>query len=564
MSLLQSPQASNALSEIRSVDSKNDLQLVTDPLEVIEIINDQEVRNYKLGVILLVVAVSTWIIGLELVNGILKGDDYHKPWLFAVITGSCFTLNLVPEVYFFFKNIIITSLWKSKSCSDTPKISSSEPRIGSSTSHHKSIEKLLDDDYIHQPRQLTSGEIFILALQMAIIYYLYNLFAMSSLQFTSASNQTVLGSTTSIFTLLISTYLKIDKFTLKKVICVAISCFGVFLVNFSESSKEPKDGNKFVPKNPKLGNSLALCGALMYALYLIVMKVRVGTGAQTTNERKLFGYVGILTFLLGIPILYFADKFNMEKFEFPPPSNSILISIIVNGTFSVISDYTTILAMLLTSPLVTSLSLTSAIPITIFIDWIIMVITSDGESKTSKGFSYFLGIISILLAVILVNINIASENELIEEVIEDALEEAIREDEVLSPLLSPLLSPHPNNPIEVNSPHFPIQVGVSGSTLLASFSPKLGSKSQKQPPLIRQLSGFNLNQNGFNYSEGNQSSPLNPNHSSKLYTVDPRQQASLVVISGGNHQYQVKNLDVPTSSSDIDSRLDEYDEEEEI
>ncbi|KAK6465664.1 hypothetical protein DFJ63DRAFT_27751 [Scheffersomyces coipomensis] len=555
MSQLSSPQGYEPYHGIKSPNSiqEQDVQLASDPLEVIEIINEQELKNYRLGVILLVVAVSTWMVGLELVNVILKGDDYHKPWMFSVVTGSCFTLNLIPELISFIKSLFKPSKQRIDDDDEVTEGSSDQPLLGSSSSHHKSIEKLIADEYTQGPRELSSKEIFILALQMAIIYYLYNLFAMSSLQFTSASNQTVLGSTTSIFTLLICSYLKIDRFTLKKVVCVVISCFGVFLVNFSESSKEPKDGNKFIPKNPKLGNSLALCGALMYAIYLIVMKVNIGTGEKTTNERKLFGYIGITTFMIGIPILYIVDKFNIEKFDFPPPSNTILISILINGTFSVISDYTTVLAMLLTSPLVTSLSLTSSIPITIFIDWIIMTSTSEGNSKSSKGFSYFLGIISILLAVILVNINITSENELIGEVIEEALEGAIREDEVLSPILSPLLSPRANNPIEVNSPHFPIQVGVNSSNILGKFSPKLDGKFGKQPPLIRQLSGFNLNQNNIH---NHNNSPLNLNHSNKLYTVESHNQANLVVISGGNHQYHVKNIEPSSSTStDIDERL---------
>ena len=51
------------------------------------------------------IALATWIIGLELVNAVLKGDDYEKPWLFAVITGSCFSINLLPD-------IILLKHWK--------------------------------------------------------------------------------------------------------------------------------------------------------------------------------------------------------------------------------------------------------------------------------------------------------------------------------------------------------------------------------------------------------------------------------------------------------------------
>lgn len=73
-------------------------RITADPNDIIDIINQQEIQNYKLGIILLVIALATWIIGLELVNAVLKGDDYEKPWLFAVITGSCFSINLLPDI----------------------------------------------------------------------------------------------------------------------------------------------------------------------------------------------------------------------------------------------------------------------------------------------------------------------------------------------------------------------------------------------------------------------------------------------------------------------------------
>lgn len=492
--------------------------------------------------------------------------------MFAVITGSCFTLNLVPDGMQFLIKIL-------KSVKQLPETASSTEETSplillSSAAYNeasRSLEKLMKDEMEKNATvELTAREVAQLSLEMAVIYFLYNIFVMQALQFTSASNQTVLGSTTSIFTLFIGAYLQIDKFTIKKTVCVCVSCLGVFLVNYSESSKESDGGNKFVPKNPRLGNTFAICGALMYAFYLLVMKVKCGTGNKSTNERKLFGYVGVMTFLLGIPLLFAVDYLGIEKFEPVPPSKSILFAVIINGVFSVISDYVTILAMLLTSPLVTSLSLTSALPITICVDYIILLIHNNGEKAPSKGFLYFLGISSILLSVILININITSENELIEEVIEEAIEEAIREDEILSPILSPLLDPMSAPVSAFASPyfqaepqgHFPIHVGISGSDVLASFSPKLLART-KRPHLPRPTSEFNLNENT---ADGN-APRFNPNHSIKLYTVvlstdesqpEPYERANLVVSTGGNHKYHVKNL-MTVSSPDLRLSEDQND-----
>jgi Permeases of the drug/metabolite transporter (DMT) superfamily len=503
--------------------------IALDPGEVIEIINEEEIRNYKIGVIFIVIAVSTWVIGLELVNSVLKGDNYSKPFMFSVVTGSCFSLNYLPEVYQGIRSVLGRNVEDSNE---------TEPVEGTS----ESLEKLFDE-----VETLSRKEIMTVAFQIALIYYLYNVFTMSALQFTSASNETVLGSLTSVFTLFISAVLKLDKFTMKKALCVAVSIFGVFMVNTSESTKENNSGNKFQPKNPTLGNALALCAALLYTSYLLVMKIRCG-GAKTTNERQLFGLVGVFTIILGIPVLFLADYFGIEEFEFPPPSNRILFLILINGVFSVISDFSTIMAMLLTSPLVTSLSLSSAIPITICIDFIIIYFTEDDPTSNSKSFLYFLGIASILLSVVLINVNITSENEFIEEVIEEALEEAIREDEVFSPIFSPMLEPGSGNLLSpsllgAKTPlHY--QIGIKGSDILAKFSPHVRSSLA---PLSRATSDFNLN-----VTSNEEEAPLfNPNHSKKFYTIDSSvsnvdsERSGIVVFTGGNHRYHLKNLDLP-------------------
>ncbi|RCK59644.1 hypothetical protein Cantr_07346 [Candida viswanathii] len=464
-------------------------RITADPLEVVDFINQQEIKNYKLGIVLLVIALATWVIGLELVNVVLKGGDYDKPWLFAVITGSCFVINFIPDLALL-KNFWTRSV---RAAEEQEEQEGEEMPLIARTSSEK------EEDV----SELTPREVFVLALQISVIYYLYNTLGMSALRFTSALNQTVMGSTTSMFTLVIGVMLQTEKFSIKKASCVIASCVGVFMVSLSNQSSNE---GKFQPKNPLFGNILALGAALMYAFYLLIMKFKCGTGDRTTNERRLFGYVGIITFILGIPVLYLVDVLGIEKFDFPPPNNSILASVVINGVFSVISDYSSILAMLLTSPLVVSLTLTSVIPITIFIDYIILISTG---AKVKTSFVYIFGIVCILSAVILVNVNITTENELIEEVIEHALEEAIRHDEVMSPVL------------------------IAASIIayrVSLFSPKLKSKH----PL--RVSHFNLNEN-------DETQPtFNANHE-PLYNIT-ESPPNIEVTHGKNHQYHIKlNVD---------------------
>lgn len=466
---------------LRGDDVALDSQLAEDPSDIVDIIHDSEAKKFRLGVLLIIVAIVTWMIGLELVNIVLKDDTYQKPILFAYITGSCFSLNLIPEVVFFFK-----------------------PR------------PIYESKYDNEPVQLSKREVLVLSFQISVIYLLYNMAALSCLKYTSASNQTVLSSTTSIFTLIIGSYLKIDSFSVRKVICTCVSFIGVLLVNFSQSkSTHTDETNHLVPKNPRLGNFLAICGALMYAFYLIIMKVKCGTGDKTTNERRLFGFVGIFTMIIGIPVLYLADVYGIEEFQFPPPKTSILVLILVNGVFSFISDFVTILALLLTSPLITSLCLTSSVPITIFIDFLVLHLSggSKSNSPVSTRVMYFTGISSILVSVILINLNSSTENELIEQVIEETLEQSIRNDEVLSPVLSPILSARPHSSSNFGSP-------------LIAFK-----KDSHKHVTNLSLEGEHL---------------INRNHSN-LYTVDADDhqdlnRSNLLVYGGNNHVYHVKHI----------------------
>lgn len=136
---------------------------------------------------------------------------------------------------------------------------------------------------------LTRREVLLLTLHIAVIYFSYNAFLISALQYTAASGQTVIDSTTAVFTLATGALLDIDYFTSKKIFCVVTSLIGVILISVLEKKASENTDSKFEPKNPMLGNSFALLCAFSYGLYLIVMKVKCGLSNKTTYGRKLFG-----------------------------------------------------------------------------------------------------------------------------------------------------------------------------------------------------------------------------------------------------------------------------------
>lgn len=532
--------------------------ILSNVLDVIDLINEQEKRNFRLGVIFLVIAIVSWLTGLELVNAVLKSDEYHKPIFLSFITGLCFLIYLLPEFFaglFWFLRICVSAFVKTKRSaqvqpSDSPLLSYSD--LDLDQSHDDGAIKDGDNDAYDVAVPLTRREMLLLACQIAIIYFAYNIFVMAALQYTSASNQTILGSTTAMFTLFMGVLLGIDRFTSKKVICVGTSLVGVILISLGAKQAAGNNDSKFEPKNPALGNFFALLGAFSYGLYLIVMKVQCGMGNKTTDERKLFGWVGIFTFVLGLPVLVLVDALGIEEFALPK-NNTAMTMIMINSVLSVISDYFTILAMLLTSPLVTSLALTSSIPITIFADFIILKLTGHQKSSSSSSvFVYGFGVFCILVSVILINLNINTENELIEDVIEETLGGALKHDEILSPVLSPYFE-HTENSPSVRS-H---DIGIAPLSPQFNLSRRRGG--HRPSPLAQEVTGLSL----ASGSAASDHAPLkNANHLLNLYTIDSAieglqttssEQANLLVYGGVNHNFIIRGIDPtdPKTQSNI-------------
>lgn len=539
-------------TEFPNDDQRNSRLLVTSPRvkaqnihcsvldsvdQVIEVINEQERKNYKLGVFLLILAISTWLIGLELVNLVLKGDEYQKPFSLAVLTGSCYTLNLIPN--------IILVLFK---CIQKPSEAQEEQSLLEATSPletqdpagqgRDSKREPLDDAELKGPGHLNAREVATLAFQLALIYFGYNLFVMQALKYTLASSQTILGSTTTFFTLIMGVFFKIDKFTYKKLFCVIASLCGVILITLGGIASPGGNEHDLKPKNPYYGNCFALVAAFLYALYLINMKLSCGTGMKTTNERELFGWVGCFTIFLGLPVLVVVHMLGIETFELPP-TRTIFLMILINAVFSVISDYVTVIAMLLTSPLLTSLALTSAIPITLFVDFLILRATStDGTTFASNFYVYTFGVACILSSVVLINLDISFQNDFIEEIIDSTLENAAKSDEVLSPVLMPYLNS--SRPILLTSNTERVIKPFSPRTFMMKPRPSL-----QQSLSCQEVSRFTLSTDPTCEDEHPHK---NLNHSKKLYNVGApdHTKAGLLIYGGINHEFVLQNVTNPT------------------
>jgi solute carrier family 35 protein F5 len=136
---------------------------------------------------------------------------------------------------------------------------------------------------------------------------------------------------------------------------------------------------------PILGDFLALASALFYALYVILLKVRIRSESRI-DMRLFFGFVGLFNILTCWPLGVFLHLVGVEPFELPTTKRAlgaILISVgasmslfteaytYIQILITATSDYLYVLAMLKTTPLVVTIGLSLTIPLAVLGDLIL-------------------------------------------------------------------------------------------------------------------------------------------------------------------------------------------------
>lgn len=113
---------------------------------------------------------------------------------------------------------------------------------------------------------------------------------------------------------------------------------GVFIVSISDSATLDIPNPHPTPviptvlaghiPRPLLGDTLALLSAIFYALYVILLKVRMRTESRV-DMQLFFGFVGLFNIALCWPIGLVLHFSGVETFE-PPSTGKVVAAILVN------------------------------------------------------------------------------------------------------------------------------------------------------------------------------------------------------------------------------------------
>jgi solute carrier family 35 protein F5 len=172
--------------------------------------------------------------------------------------------------------------------------------------------------------KLSVGETARLSLEFSMLWFAANYFASACLEYTSVGSVTILTSTSSIWTLIFCAVTKVEGFTVRKLVGVLASLVGVVLISSVDLSGANDDNRGSFPHKTTgqiaIGDAMAFFSAIIYGVYVTVMKRRVGN-EDRVNMPLFFGLVGLFNVLFLWPGFLILHYTGIEPFELPPTAS---------------------------------------------------------------------------------------------------------------------------------------------------------------------------------------------------------------------------------------------------
>ncbi|TKA82329.1 hypothetical protein B0A49_00070 [Cryomyces minteri] len=383
--------------------------------------------RHTIGILLLLTTVVLWTASNFLASTIFAGfknDTYSKPYFVTYINTAFFVVLLIPlSIRRAYKDPAplssLKELWKRRSwqykrlggkdIEDDALLETDNrghrPRRSSSTIS----EELLVEDELGSPQlstkeaeggmagPLSLRETAKLSLEFCMLWFLANYSTAACLEYTTVASSTILTSTSSIWTLIFGALLHVERFTYRKLLGVLASLAGIILISSVDLSGS-NDANRgsFPHKSRRqiaVGDALAFSSAVLYGIYTVLMKKRIGDEARV-DMPLFFGLVGLFNVVLLWPGLLVLHWTGVEPFELPP-TGKVLTIVLVNSLSSLISDFCWAYAMLLTSPLIVTVGLSMTIPLSL-----VGQIVLNGQTASA---AYWLGAGVVLCSFLFVN-----------------------------------------------------------------------------------------------------------------------------------------------------------------
>ncbi|KAI7781827.1 thiamine-repressible mitochondrial transport protein thi74 [Diaporthe eres] len=413
----------------------------------------------SLGITLLLVTVFLWTASNFLASYIFSDHTYDKPFFVVYINTSIFAISLIPLfVRYYMRHGMqgvraeLVELWVNEKGREYKQGGGNKRARGNSLLGQPAVLKTSDDEEhgflsgrteddddddddedddrdaearsstgdgatsamqiqdapgLEKPAadKLSLRETGLLSLEFCMLWFCANYFASACLEYTSVGSVTILTSTSSVWTLIFCAAMRVESFSARKLAGVLASLAGVVLISSVDlSGKSDEDRGSFPHKSQAsiaVGDGMAFFSAIVYGLYVTVMKRRVGD-EDRVNMPLFFGLVGLLNLVFLWPGFFILHWTGIEPFGWPP-TGKVWAIILLNSLSSFVSDISWAFAMLLTSPLVVTVGLSLTIPLSLIGEMI--------QYAQYSSWIYWVGAGIVLVSFLFINHESAEEGD---------------------------------------------------------------------------------------------------------------------------------------------------------
>ncbi|KAK4712180.1 hypothetical protein R3W88_006693 [Solanum pinnatisectum] len=325
-------------------------------------------RRWVLGLVYIITVASIWIAASFVVQSVV--DAGVSPFLVTYLCNSLFVVYIpLVEIVRFLQDKYGTLLfWRNK------KESKETILLDDNAETSKLViadgcEQIIDQNVdmgLDAKGRWTRSRVAKVSLLICPFWFLAQLTFNLSLKYTTVTSNTILSSSSSLFTFLVSLVFLGEVFTWVKLFSVLLCMGGTIIVSLGDS----KSGSSKVASNPVLGDILSLVSAAMYAVYITLIRKKLPDDDGKSGHASMaqfLGYLGLFNMLIFLPIPLVLNFANLEPFNTLTWKQLGLI--VGKGMFdNVLSDLLWAKAILLTSTTVATAGLTIQVPLAAIVD----------------------------------------------------------------------------------------------------------------------------------------------------------------------------------------------------
>ncbi|TVU08570.1 hypothetical protein EJB05_41979 [Eragrostis curvula] len=350
--------------------------------------------RWCLGLIYIVAVASIWIAASYIVQSVV--DAGVSPFLITYICNSLFVIYIpIVEAARYFEDSIDTFWAKLKgkdiaSLQETADLESvnllhssgHEGIAASDQSQTRSPEDTLVPDSIFPDQtelnvaecrkgldakgRWTRARVARVSMVVCPFWFLAQLTFNLSLRYTTVTSNTILSSTSSLFTFLVALVFLGETFTWLKLVSVLLCMGGTIIVSLADSSSTVNA----IATNPLLGDFLSIVSAGLYAVYITLIRKKLPDEKEGQGEvsmAQFLGFLGLFNMLFFLPVALVLNFAKLEPFHKLTWEQVGLI--VGKGLLdNVLSDYLWAKAILLTTTTVATAGLTIQVPIAAIVD----------------------------------------------------------------------------------------------------------------------------------------------------------------------------------------------------